>query len=1114
MWIESISYLVYVWFAYNMCNCVQVGEAGEAGGLMLRAAQRTTHDTRFCGPGLSCNPSHALSQPGVGLARRFAAAAAGGRGGGGAHRRQQRPRQAGHDGATGRRGAESGHKGRSNVLSRGVPKRRPGGGQGGGETAAPSIIGGAYPGGGGGRGSGEGKRGGKTRRADIDALREEILGGRLGRGGGGADGSAKRQPRAPVAAAPQGGGRSQPVDSATRAANRSRAVAASNAEAKAATVKRARQRQQLRPRDPSLAAKAPAGGVAPPAAPVVSSLGTGSIIDGLGGGDTGVSHSPAADTSSPDTSQTGQSLMQALSKEREERERESLQRMKEQFAKIRRDREAKRREMQQQQADEKKARAEATDVVRQRPHRVRRRRVGSGRRAQPTGASGVWGSPRKFLPRRQRRNLQLLDREVYLDEEMTVRELAKRMGVGVGRLLRKMNDLGEEHDGPDSPVSMDSGEVLVLEFGLTPDRADQQFPMLEPSELPTSEAELAKLPARSAVVTLMGHVDHGKTTLLDCLRAANVAAGEAGGITQSIGAFRVNLLEPHHVVTEVSNAKSKKGKGKPKAKKSKAKKRAAARKNASTDPEDQVTFVDTPGHALFSSMRERGAALTDIVILVVAADDGVKPQTEECIDVAMASGASIIVAVTKADVVPDVEEAVARIESQLLDLGLQTENTGGECPVVAVSATTGEGIDDLKENLRLVAEISELKAPYDEPGEAVVLEAEQVKGLGPTADVIVRWGTLRVGDNIVCGTLFGRVKALVDDSGTRIKQAPPSTPVRVVGLRGLPSSGADLLVAPDEETAREVVEGRAVRETYERIKASSVHLEARREIEAEGQKREKKLLRLRRTFDFRERMRARKIAVGEDLPDEMLEGHRGLQAAIAALEREQEEFAKRHATVAEPMQVPLVLRAATSGALTSITEATAALPQDEVVGKFVHSDVGDVTLGDVELASFTGAAIVAFDSKVSAQVAKAAERSDVPVFRSRIIYECMANVADHLASFMSPTEDEVVVGRAEVLEVFKIRGRGGDTSEVAGCRVVEGSFNLKARYRVMRDGEVVADVASLASLRHFQDEVQEVTKGQECGVGLSGWEGVRQGDRIVAYVVESSEPKLDVDYLR
>jgi translation initiation factor IF-2 len=509
------------------------------------------------------------------------------------------------------------------------------------------------------------------------------------------------------------------------------------------------------------------------------------------------------------------------------------------------------------------------------------------------------------------------------------------------------------------------------------------------------------LKPRAPVVTIMGHVDHGKTTLLDVIRKSDVAAGEAGGITQHIGAYTISFPHPERK-SELA----------------------------------QVTFLDTPGHAAFSSMRARGANVTDIVVLVVAANDGVMPQTVEALNHAKAAKVPILVAVNKID---HPNSNPLKVRQQLQDKGLAPDDWGGDTIYVDVSALTKQGVDKLIEMILLQADLLELKANPDRRAKGNVIESGLEPG-GPTATVLVRKGTLRVGDVMICGQFYGRVRALINEEGKRQKEAGPSVAVKVLGLDGVPEAGLEFNVVEDERAARELAEQRA------------------EEVKLQGQ----------------EAARAKVT----------------LENLFATLESQQSKVLK------------VVVKADTQGSVEAIVDALRKIESDKVSLEIIHSAVGTITESDVALASASSAVILGFHTRVDSGVADKAKHEGVQIKLYAIIYELIDEVKEAMAGLLEPILKEAVFGSAEVRKIFQL-SKG---VPVAGCVVSSGRIT-KGKVRVRRRKEIIYEGLT-QSLRRFQDEVNEVRAGMECGIRIEGFSDYQTGDAIECYTLEKVAQKL------
>ena len=515
------------------------------------------------------------------------------------------------------------------------------------------------------------------------------------------------------------------------------------------------------------------------------------------------------------------------------------------------------------------------------------------------------------------------------------------------------------------------------------------------------EDKIEDLVPRAPVVTIMGHVDHGKTTLLDVIRKSNVAAGEAGGITQHIGAYTISF--PH-----------------PERKKDLA----------------QITFLDTPGHAAFSSMRARGANVTDLVVLVVAANDGVMPQTLEALSHARAAKVPLLVAVNKIDH-PNANSL--KVRQQLQDKGLVPDDWGGDTIFVDVSALTKQGVDKLIEMILLQADLLELKANPNRRAKGNVIESGLEPG-GPTATVLVRKGTLRVSDVIICGQYYGKVRALISEEGKRMKEAGPSVAVKVLGLNGVPEAGLEFSVVEDEKAARDLAGQRA------------------QEARALGQETGRAKVTLENLFD---------------------------QLA---------------STTSKVLKV--VVKADTQGSVEAIVEALKKIESEKVSLEVIHSAVGTITDSDVSLASASHAVILGFHTRIDSGVADKAKHEGVQIKLYAIIYELIDQVKEGMAGLLEPLLKDVTVGAAEVRKIFAL-SKG---TPVAGCMVTSGRI-VKGKVRVRRRKEIIYEGIA-QSLRRFQDEVNEVRAGMECGIRIDGFSEFHVGDFIECYTMEKIAQQL------
>ena len=569
----------------------------------------------------------------------------------------------------------------------------------------------------------------------------------------------------------------------------------------------------------------------------------------------------------------------------------------------------------------------------------------------------------------------------------TPQEVAERTGTGVGDVVKALIGLGEMVTATQS-LSDETLSVLLHELGY---EAEIVSPEEEEAaeEVDLEEIDESRLVTKAPVVTVMGHVDHGKSSILDAIRETDVVSGEAGGITQHIGAYQVR------------------------------------------HDSRQVTFIDTPGHEAFTAMRARGAQVTDIAVLVVAADDGVKPQTLEAIDHARAAKVPIVVAVNKVD---KPEADPTRVRQQLSEVGLQPEEWGGETVFVDVSAKERTNLDQLIEMVLLIADVQEFKAVADGPARGVAIEAHLDKGRGPTATVLVERGTLKVGDPVVSGTAHGRVRAMFDEHGNAVEEAGPSKPVMVLGWSAVPQAGDDVRVVSDEREAKHI-----------------------------AQEREAK--------------------------------HRAAELISSQQPRSLTELLMRAAQEEIP-ELPVIIKADVQGSIEALADALEKLPSDEVRVRVLHRGAGGIGENDVTLAQASNAIIIGFNVRPSPAAAELAEREGVDIRLYTVIYQAVDDIRQALSGMLSPGEQVVELGRAEVRALFRVPRQG----VICGSYVLNGTMTRGARVRVVRDGTIVHD-GRIASLRRFKDDVREVAEGFECGIGLESFQDVKEGDLLEAYEV-------------
>jgi len=575
----------------------------------------------------------------------------------------------------------------------------------------------------------------------------------------------------------------------------------------------------------------------------------------------------------------------------------------------------------------------------------------------------------------------------------TPQEIADRAGLSAAEVVKALFQLGEMASATQS-LSDETISVLLPQLGYEAEIITPQEEEAEEDE--PEEVDESRLVTKAPVVTVMGHVDHGKSSILDAIRETDVVAGEAGGITQHIGAYQV-----HHDGRE-------------------------------------VTFIDTPGHEAFTAMRARGAQVTDIAVLVVAADDGVKPQTLEAIDHARAAGVPILVAVNKVD---KPEADPTRVRQQLSDRGLQPEEWGGETVFVDVSAKARTNLDQLVEMVLLVADLQELRAVPDGQARGVAIEAHLDKGRGPTATVLVQRGTLNVGDAVVSGTTFGRVRAMFDEHGQAVIAAGPARPVQVLGWSAVPEAGDDVRVVSDEREAKHI-----------------------------AQEREAK--------------------------------HRAADLISSQQPRSLTELLMRAAQEEIP-ELPVIIKADVQGSIEALADALEKLPSDEVRVRVLHRGAGGIGENDVTLAQASNAIIIGFNVRPTAAAAELAEKEGVDVRLYDVIYQAVDDIRSALSGMLTPGEETVELGRAEVRTLFKVPRQG----TIAGSYVLNGTIVRGAKARLVRDGTIVHD-GRIASLRRFKDDVRDVAEGFECGIGLESFQDIKEGDLVEAYEVREVERSL------
>jgi len=584
-------------------------------------------------------------------------------------------------------------------------------------------------------------------------------------------------------------------------------------------------------------------------------------------------------------------------------------------------------------------------------------------------------------------------REVTLPETITVQELAARMAEPAPQVIKTLMQMGVMAT-INQAIDADTAELIADEFGHKVRRVTDADVEVGLEGAPDPEGSLVP---RAPVVTIMGHVDHGKTSLLDAMRATNIAEGEAGGITQHIGAYQITL------------------------------------------PSGQkITFLDTPGHEAFTAMRARGATVTDIVVIVIAANDSIMPQTLEAIAHAKAADVPIIIAINKIDL-PGADPN--KIRQDLLQHDIQVEDLGGQALSVDISAKKRLHLDKLQDAIVLQAEMLELAANPNRTADGIVVEAKQERGRGSVATVLVRRGTLRVGDVFIVGAETGKVRALLDDRGRAVETALPGQPVEVLGLDGTPEAGDSLVVVADEARAREVAQ-------------------------------------------YRQRKR------------------REAAAALALKRRTTLEQLLARKAEGEKTTLPVVIKADVHGSIEAITGSLEKVVEEnpDIDIRVLHAGVGGITESDVTLARASGGLIIGFNVRAGAQARLAASQAGVDIRYYNVIYDIIDDMKATLSGMLSPALREEALGIAEVREVFRVSKVGN----VAGCMVTEGLIRRGTKARLLRD-DVVVWTGGIAALKRFKDDAKEVREGYECGVALAGYNGVQVGDIIECFdVVEEA----------
>jgi translation initiation factor IF-2 len=579
---------------------------------------------------------------------------------------------------------------------------------------------------------------------------------------------------------------------------------------------------------------------------------------------------------------------------------------------------------------------------------------------------------------------------ISIEDSIVVRDFADKLGVPVNLVISKLIMLGVMAN-MNQEIDFDTAALIGEELGAKVNKIEvvDELQDLEESLFKEDEDDEKSLQPRPPIVTVMGHVDHGKTSLLDAIRDTSVTEHEAGGITQHIGASQVEI------------------KGK------------------------KITFLDTPGHEAFTAMRARGAKVTDIAVIVVAADDGVMPQTIEAISHSKAAGVPIIVAVNKIDkptANPD------RVKQELAEQGVMPEEWGGDTIFVPVSAKKRTGIEELLEMILLVAEVQELKANPNRNAKGTIIEAKLDKGRGPVATVLIEKGTLKKGDYVLVGSTHGKVRAMFNSKGKRINQAGPSVPVEILGLSEVPQAGDILAVMENEKDAKTIAEKRKDKKHLERLNATS------------------------------------KVSL-DDLYERIQKG--------------------------EVKDLNIIIKADVSGSIEAVKQSLQKLSMDEVKVNPIHGGVGGINENDILLASASNAIVIGFNVRPSVAAMELAKQENVDVRTYNIIYNAIEDIESAVKGMLKPIYKEVIMGRAEVRQTFKVPNVG----VVAGVYVTSGKITRKSKVRLLRN-DIVIHEGQIASLRRFKDDVSELNSGFEGGIGIEKYNDIKEGDSIEAYIME------------
>ena len=588
-----------------------------------------------------------------------------------------------------------------------------------------------------------------------------------------------------------------------------------------------------------------------------------------------------------------------------------------------------------------------------------------------------------------------IDHAVINSENISIKAFSEKIGKSATEIVKKLFDMGKFATINDS-ISFEEAELVAVDYDITLELKVDKTAEDKLKDIIADTKDATKLVKRPPIVTIMGHVDHGKTSLLDYIRKTNVVKSEAGGITQHIGAYTIDLNG------------------------------------------EKITFLDTPGHEAFTAMRRRGANVTDIAIIVIAADDGIMPQTIEAINHAKEAGVAIIVAANKID---KTDGNLDKLKQQMTNYDLLPEDWGGDIIVCPVSAKTGQGVQELLENVLLVAEVLDLKANKKCPATGTIIEARLDKGKGPVATVLIKNGTLKVSDYIVAGTAIGKIRDMTDYSGKRVKEAFPSYAVQVQGFSEVPNAGDIMVAVKDEKLAKKVAQERADKERAE----------------------------------MQSRSNARSL-------DDMF----------------------KNVDSADMKVLTLIVKADVQGSVEAVKQSLLKLndemKDDNVKINIIHGAVGAINESDVMLADTANAVIIAFNVKAESKAAALAERSGIEIKNYSIIYDAIEDITRALKGMLEPTYKEVVIGHAEVRATFKISNVG----TIAGSYVTDGKVARNSKVRLMRGKEMVYE-GTLCSLKREKDDAKEVAAGYECGIGLEKFNDIKVGDIVESYILERIE---------